>query len=150
MKSKFIYHYTHGELLDEILSDGKLRVSEFERINKIKPPALWLSLNPIWENTALKMVDVNGHLRTLTKSELHEKSGLIRFVLEFKKDTLCSWAKYRYKSNTPYEVYENMEKTGIRQGADPKEWYASFVNIPLRKCVALEKWNGKEWIKHVN
>lgn len=142
---ELIYHYTSEQHLSKILETGELIVSEWERKNKVKPPALWLSLNHIWENSATKLINENGKIRRLTKDEQYQKFGLIRFVLEFKKESLCSWGKYKYKSNTPVQFYEAMEKSGIEQGANTKEWYASFKNIPLTNCISCQKWNGKEW-----
>ena len=145
-----IYHYTSETHLIKILETGKLIVSEWEKKNKVKPPSVWLSLNPVWENTATKLISTNGIDRQLTKEEQYQKFGLIRFVLEFKKENFCSWGKYKYKSNTPIQTYEQMEQSGIEQGANPKEWYASFKNIPLSSCMSCQKWNGKEWETIIN
>ena len=142
---ELIYHYTSEQHLSKILEKGELIVSEWEKKNKVKPPALWLSLNPVWENTATILVYVNGTDKRLTKDEQHQMFGLIRFVIEFKPETLCSWGEYKYNSNTPQQVYEAMEKSGIKQGANPKEWFAYFKNIPLTDCISYQKWNGKEW-----
>jgi hypothetical protein len=147
---ELIYHYTTEHHLEMIKSKGELIVSETERKYKIKPPALWLSLNPVWENTATKTINENGIIRRLTKEEQYENLGLIRFVLEFKKESLCTWARYKYKSNLPSRLYEEMELAGIEQGADPKEWFASFKNIPLSKCISCEKWDGNEWKTLIN
>lgn len=143
---ELIYHYTSEQYLEKILAKGELIVSEWEKNNKVKPPALWLSLNPVWENTATKLVrDILGNVRQLTKEEQHKNFGLIRFALVFNKDNLCTWAKYKYKSNTTLKVYKAMEIKGINQGANPKEWFASFKNIPLSKCISCEKYDGKAW-----
>jgi hypothetical protein len=138
-----IFHYTTGFHLPFILKSGQLKVSEVERKIGVKPPALWLSRNEIWENTVIKRKR-NG--KQFTKVELHRHSGLIRFVLEFKKEKLCSWKKYKYKSNTQPEVYGKMEEIGIAVGANPDDWYASFKNIPLKDCLSCEMWNGESWL----
>jgi hypothetical protein len=143
---ELIYHYTVKEHLIKILDSGELIVSQWEKKNNVKPAALWLSLNPVWEKTASKQVKENGNVRQLTKEEQHQNLGLIRFVLEFKKDTLCSWAKYKHKSNTPIQIYESMEQVGLKEGADPNEWYVSFKNIPVSNCISYQEWNGKEWV----
>jgi hypothetical protein len=143
---ELIYHYTSGQHLQKILDTGELIVSQWEKKNNVKPAALWLSLNPVWENTATKQVVENGKVRQLTKEEQHQNLGLIRFVIVFKKKTLCSWGKYKFDSNTLPQTYESMEQVGLKVGADPNEWYASFRNIPLSNCISCEKWNGKEWV----
>jgi len=145
-----IYHYTSGAHLNKILETGKLIVSEWEKKNGVRPPALWLSLNPIWENTATKLVNDNGTVRRLTKSEQHDKFGLFRFVLGFNKSELCSWARYRHASNTPGNTYVAMENSGIELGSNPLEWYASFKDIPIVECISCEIWNGNKWINHIN
>jgi hypothetical protein len=142
---ELIYHYTSGQHLDKIIKSGFLKVSEWEIKNKIKPAALWLSKNTIWENTATKAVLSCGEIRQLTLLEQHEMFGLIRFVLKFHKDRFCSWAKYKHLSNTPINVYRQMEIEGVRQGSNPIDWYASFMNIPLSKCISIEKWDGISW-----
>ena len=144
----YIYHYTTEQAMRDILNDGKLKVSEWEKRNNVKPAALWLSTNNIWENTATKMVQKpNGRILQLSKEEQSEQFGLIRFVLNFDKEKLCSWGKYRYKSNTNQQTYFNMEKVGISQGSNPKEWYASFKDIPLQDVIRIEKWDGVQWMK---
>lgn len=142
-----IYHYTSGSHLDRILESKELIVSEAEKRMNVKPAALWLSLNPDWEPTATKRVaDQNGSQRKLTKKEQHELFGLIRFVLEFKEEDLCSWFKYQYRSNISKSMHRSMEAVGIKQGAKSKEWYASFKNIPLTDCISYQKWDGQEWL----
>lgn len=129
--SEIIFHYTSGQHLENILESGKLKVSEWERENKIKPPALWLSLNPDWEPTATKIMNVGGQTVFLTKEQQHEHAGLYRFVIPFDKSSLCSWGKYRYKSNTDFTTYLNMKRTGIEKGANPLDWYASFNSTSM-------------------
>lgn len=140
-----IWHYTSGSHLKMILESGELRVSDWERKEGVKPPALWLSLNPIWENTATKMVLAGGQYRWLTKEEQYLNFGLVRFPIPFQKNALCSWAAYKHKSNTPLNVYWQLEKIGIERGANPSEWYASFKNIPLSECISCETWDGEKW-----
>lgn len=141
----FIYHYTNGQHLDKIIESGLLRVSEWERKNKVKPPALWLSLNPVWEPTASKSIDSFGTAVKLSKEQQHEMLGLYRFVIPFNKTELCSWGRYKYKSNTSSSTYLDMQSYGRSLNANPKDWYASFKNIPLTKCIRCEKWDGEKW-----
>jgi len=145
---ELIYHYTSENHLAEILQTGELRVSDWERKNKIRPPALWLSLNTEWENTATKLISEYGNVRRMTKMEQHANFGLIRFSIPFDKGSLCSWGKYKYISNTPEDTYNEMEKSGKNVGAHPNDWFASFKNIPLKKCLSCEKWNGMDWVEY--
>ena len=38
-----------------------------------------------------------------------------------------------------------MASRGKSIGADPKEWYATFKNIPQEKWISIELWNGNKW-----
>lgn len=145
-----IYHYTAIATLEAILTSRVLKVSEWEKKSKVKPPALWLSTNDFWEPTATKAVYENGVIRQLTKDEQAERFGLARFVLPFNKANLCSWKKYRYASNTPLDVYNAMETVGIKQGASPYQWFASFKDIPIKDCLSCEQWDGENWITLVD
>lgn len=142
---RLIYHYTSGSHLPLILKSKKLMVSQTEKKMGLKPPALWLSLNPDWEATATKMIFENGMQRSLTKKEQYEMFGLVRFVLEFTEETLCSWSKYQFKCNLPTQLYKAMQKIGVEKGGNPEEWYASFKDIPLTDCICYQEWNGKQW-----
>lgn len=143
-----IYHYTSGSHFPKIIESGVLKVSDWERRNNIEPPALWLSTNPEWEPTATKLIHEAGQTRQLSKAEQHLRFGLYRFVLEFRKSTLCSWRKYRFVSNTTDSVYRAMTEHGIRIGANPNEWFASFKNIALDECISCEKFDGESWLKY--
>ena len=142
---RLIYHYTSGSHLPLILKSKKLMVSQAEKKMGLKPPALWLSLNPDWEATATKMIFENGMQRSLTKKEQYEMFGLVRFVLEFKEKELCSWKKYINTTNIPKLGLKRMEIAGIEKGGNPNEWYASFNDIPLTHCICIQKWDGAEW-----
>jgi hypothetical protein len=119
-----IYHYTTIENFRKIIESGVLKVSDFERRIKVKPAACWLSLNPIWENTASKAIKNNetGETATLAFEEQHELLGCARF--------------------------EYMTTLGIQQGSNPTDWYASFNSIPLADVLAFEIWDGSNWINH--
>jgi hypothetical protein len=143
-----IYHYTTESKLAQIIASGELRVSEWERQNNVKPPALWLTINVEWEPTATKMIKTPFGLKNPSKEDFHKISPLIRFVVPFRKEELCTWGKYRYISNTPLDMYLAMEKVGVDKGANPAEWYASFKNIPLKDVISCERWNGQKWLSH--
>ena len=143
-----IYHYSCETYLDSIIQSGKLIVSNWENNNNVKPAALWLSTNTIWENTATKMIEDNDVVRLLTKDEQHNMFGLIRFIIDFNSITTCNWNRYKYSTNTTIEVYNSMEQYGVEIGANPNEWFATFLNIPLQNCIGCDIWDGTTWQPH--
>jgi hypothetical protein len=145
MTPEIVYHYFPWTYWEKIKSSGKLIVSEFERKNKIKKPALWFSANTLMEPTAVKMVrDPSGSLRPLTFKEQHELTGIGRISIRYTNE-LTTWAKYRYLKCTTANEYDSMEKIGIRKEARPSDWYAIFRNVLFREFLLVEKWNGEKW-----
>ena len=145
-----IYHYTTLYNAVKIFETGYLKVSFHEKLHGVKPAALWLSKNPLWEPTASKgtMECSNEDLNIMTFQEQHGLIGCTRFILPFKKAELCSWARYKYASNTPIQIYHGMELAGIHLGARPSDWYTSFNDISLDKVVGFEIWDGSQWVNH--
>lgn len=142
-----IYHYTSGNKMEAILDSGKLIVSPWERSQKIKNPALWLSRNERWEPTAAKgYISPEGeHMLMTMEQHIEYAGGLFRFVLPFHKQELCSWAKYKHVTNQPHYVLDAMEREGVRRGARPGDWFASFKDIPLERVLELHTWTEGVW-----
>lgn len=145
MPPEIVYHYFPWSYWEKIKKSGQLIVSEWERKNKVKKPALWFSANTQMEPTASKMVrDISGNLRVLSMNEQHESVGIGRISIRYTNE-LTTWAKYKYLGCTTSDEYDSMEKLGINKGAKSTDWYAIFRNVPLKEWVSVEKWNGREW-----
>ena len=144
-----IYHYTHTQAACEIISSGFLKVSEFEKYNRVQKPALWLSLNRRWEPTASKIVVDLATWQPfhLSFKQQSESMGCIRFVLPFSPENLCNWSKYSQESGTSENMIVEMERVGRELGANPNHWYTSFSNIPLKEICDIQMWSGKRWVR---
>lgn len=144
---EYIYHYTHLGAAISIAQSGYLNLSQWEIDNGIDPPALWLSIHPLWEYTATKMKkDANVNILPLTFSEQHEVFGCVRFVLPFESQNLLSWDAYKKAvRNTERPMLEAMERKGISLGAQPRDWYASLKNISVDKIISCQIWDGGNW-----
>ena len=118
-----LYHYTAGwEKIVAILTT-KVIFKEFEHY-KGQATAVWLSANPVWENTVMK---VKGGL------EKHaEKLGAFRIKM---KDSipLLTWNDFVEKSGEKKQICRSMEMIGCKQGANPVEWYCSLDHIPMNR-----------------
>jgi hypothetical protein len=145
-----IWHYTSMEHAKSILKDKMLRISSIEKKWGWKP-ALWFSRATRWEPTATKMFRFKetNELRLLTEEEQLELIGMARFGIEF-TEQLISWNEYKNNSGIPAREHRAMAKVGKEKGAHPNNWYCSFEDIPLNKCVAIEQFDGKEWISIMN
>jgi len=147
-KPQLIWHYTAKVHLENILQDGLLKVSEFEKQQRFKKPSLWFSANQEWEPTATKLAgDGLGGIRSLTKEEMHELFGLARISVKYSELKFNTWAAYKHISGLATSWLDNMEKVGIEKGGNPKEWFVTFNSIPENEWVNVQIWDGDEWVE---
>lgn len=142
-----LYHYTTFGYLENIVESGFLKVSPWEKKNKIKRPALWLSKNPDWDNTATKGYydKETGQKRSLTFEEQSRIFGCIRITIPF-SDKYCTWNKFKRVSKEPIELCNQLEIIGINQGSNPDDWYASFYDVATSEIIAVDYWDGNAWV----
>ena len=139
---RLLWHYTVGIYLDKILRDGMLLTeakTTAEELFRGQVGALWFSSNELWERTAGK-----GESRTM--QENHELyGGLVRFGVE-PADDLLPWAKFRRVNGMSGKMAKGLARTGRAAGACPGEWYVSLKPVPKERWVAIEIWDGGQWI----
>ena len=147
-KPKIIWHYTHIEALDSILSDGLLKVSQADKkMVKTATPSLWFSSNQVWEPTATKHVlDKVGDRFALTVEQQYKMFGLARIGVNY-NESYYTWAKYRHYSGLTNAMLDGMEEVGIEMGATPKDWFCSLKNITEEKWVNVQLWDGTKWVE---
>jgi len=138
MKTKptHLFHYTSELRLRQILSSEELKVSK-ARIDRGEKPALWFSLDPLWDESAYK------HFNFDDKEEQAREIGLARIVLPF-FDNFITYGKWKHVSRVSPAQMMWMESNfpHYKRGS----WYASFVNIPKDEFICCEVWNGEAWI----
>lgn len=148
METNIIWHYTTEAHAMDILRDRVIKVSQYDRRSGIKP-AVWFSRQQYWEPTACKMFDAvtNDWLGGQKGMKIqHQYAGIYRFGIRFDPRMLCSWAKYVRSSKMPYEEIRYMEECGRERGGDPSDWFASLTNVRSNYWVAVEKFNGKQYV----
>lgn len=142
---KKLYHYTTYKQLKLILSDNVLKLSEFEKKQGDRHPAVWFSANPFWEPTATKIMGTIFGQKPMTKEEQHKHFGCARISIYYEKD-LITWAKYKHVSGLKEDYLDRMELAGEVKGANPDDWFASFTPVKRDKWVDIEVWTGDKWI----
>jgi hypothetical protein len=144
--NELVWHYTTCVHLSEIVESRELRCSNAGATNLA--PLLWFSSNQSWEPTARKMVAApNGHgLRPLSFHEQAKEFGCVRFGLSVSDPRLMDWKAACSFDGTPREMRRKMELTGKRTGADPKDWFAVAVSVPLEE-LSFQFWapRTKAW-----
>jgi len=153
MKPEKLYHYTTGIYLRSIVKDGLLKVSHYDKSIGAKHPAVWFSVNPIWEPTATKVTPGKTGIRFLTKEEQFDMFGLGRITVAY-TDEFLTWGKYRHMCkndrNFPPHTLDEMERVGYKKGSDPKHWYCSIKDIGKHRWLNSELWDGQNWLPYEN
>ena len=140
------WHYTSAFRLPQIFQSGKINLDKQAKAFGEKP-AVWISTNSVWENTATKMVeDENGNLITLTKEEMCLRVGLGRIEIK-PSESFISWSKFGTTSRINPKLFNSMTQVGIGQGANPNEWFASYIPIISRYFISIEMNIEGKWVK---
>ena len=143
MRPLKLWHYTAELRINEIIESGVIKLAT-KYLEKRERPAVWLSSNPVWENTATKMVNDGFNLRQLSLEEMKIHFGLARIEV-IPKDSYITWGKYKYDSGISARFYGMLESEGLRKQANPKEWYASFEPILKHEWLSIEIWKNNKW-----
>ena len=140
-----LFHYTIGQRLPKIVSDGFIDRS---RLEGLPTPAVWVSANPEWENSVVKSIMKDGARVRLSKEEIHDLGGgLVRLEVS-RSLTFHSWTEFvRLAAVTP-EMVTWFEESGRERGADPEHWYACLEPIYRKDWVAIAIWNknSSKWL----
>ncbi|MCW3074508.1 MAG: hypothetical protein JWP69_1577 [Flaviaesturariibacter sp.] len=146
---KQLWHYTAQVRLDEIIKSKELKVSEFERKSGDKHPCVWFSTNPFWDPSATKMVgDKLGNVIRLTMPQHLELLGFGRIEVD-PSIVVLNWEQYKKISGLKKSEHRHMEKLADGDGSNPKHWFASTQNIDSSNWLAVEYFNGKEWVRYL-
>jgi hypothetical protein len=150
MQMETIWHYTSMEHAKLIFKDKLLKVSWVEKKWGWKP-SLWFDRSTVWEPSATKMMRFKdrNEVRLLTDEEQFKLIGMARFGIGF-SDHLISWYAYKNFNVIPVQEYKEITKIAKEKGAHPSNWFCSFEDIPLRKCIAIEQFDGEKWFSIIN
>jgi len=141
-----LWHYTTKDRIQEIIESGEIRTSTENRTGQRESATLWLSSNPIWENTATKLTFDGGTMRKLTKKEQHEVLGLGRIEVNTQNISFFSWSTFVKNIAAKRHVARSMEVSGRTSGGNPNQWFGSTKPVGKEHFLSAEIWNGEEWI----
>lgn len=139
-----IYHYFPASYLPDILATGELRPSAAGG-GAGERPAIWFTLRPTYEPTAVKLLKDHSGVRLLTLAEQAERSGLARVVAP---DSVApiAWGDWARSANVrPMEV-KRMVSHAKQLRSDVSLYRASFDPVSLTECFRVEiSTDGVTW-----
>jgi hypothetical protein len=129
---EFVWHYTVGACIEKILADGELRPSTMAQGRE--KSILWFSTNSEWEQSARKVIVLDGKKISLDKLGTEQLyNGLYRIGVP--SHLLTPWSDLQ-KLYKPESV--STLEDARRFGSNPSEWWGSLT--PIRS----EHWFKKE------
>lgn len=128
------WHYTTGEKFLAIVKHGFLMPAT-AHINVGERPVLWFSLQQHWEPTAQKASRAaDGTITRLGMAGTYSRGGgLVRFGIPAEITT--PWPALGKKAGIASRVMENLEHTGVLQGATPSLWCGVLAPVPVAACI---------------
>jgi hypothetical protein len=141
-----LWHYTVGHKLPPIREAYALRPNG-AKVAPNERPVVWFSADPVYEPTAIKLVQMPGQarLRRPSVAEMHELIGLFRFAIDRADPRLAPWPAVHRKARISTSGVANMIRAGVEIGAKPMNWFGAFEEIPLPD-VRFEAWTGQQWV----
>lgn len=142
-----LWHYTCGARLKLILKSGEIRPAT-AGIEKGERPAVWFSSNPVWEETANKLlVDPwTGEVRSLTKQETHKYAGGLARIAVSPKTAPTNWEGFCRESGASMKTLAGLKKAAYSMGSRPSQWFVSFLPVCQERWLSVELWDGDKWI----
>jgi hypothetical protein len=144
------WHYTVGTNLVAILESGMLRPA-IAGVPAGERPAVWFSMNPVWERTANKswIVRATGIAYVLSREETETKgNGLFRFQVR-PEAAPYSWDEFKRLSGASRQTIRQMERRARDLLALPQDWRVSFDPVPRDQWIALDVWRRERWVPFV-
>lgn len=144
-----VFHYSVEVYLEPILMAKRIKLSTGLTPRK-KERAVWFSTNPVWEETANKMIGgVDGPVRFGDKFETYNiGKGLIR--IEISPDSApYNWENYKRISRVSPSMAMGLEMSALDLGANCDEWHVSFKAVKQDKWLGIEtfNWERQAWEK---
>jgi hypothetical protein len=128
------YHYTVSDRIASIKKHG-IKLSE-AGVSASEKHAVWISTNPIYENTACKAG---------TKSlEGMIKFGFtpVRYVVDRE---MFDWEYHKAHSGIKSAIARGLEESARQCNANPSEWFAVYE--PVKEWLAIEVYRDGQWVE---
>jgi hypothetical protein len=144
MTNTYSYHYTTGEKVQSIITDGQLNRSIIG-ITEGELPVLWFSKNQRFENTSRKGLFYRGNKLNWDLSLQHNLMTNVRFGIRNDDPRLMNWITTCSVSGTPTRDVRYMEKIGKIWGSFPSNWYGVLSDVSIKE-LTFQVWDGNQWI----
>jgi hypothetical protein len=140
-----VWHYTPGIRLREIVRSGFIKRADAGVVGGERP-AVWFTRSESWEETANKMIPLQGGGYCFGTRESTEQiwKGLFRIGVSSETAPI-SWIGFGKQSGISVASKNALTKTAKRAGSNVYDWCVTFDEVRRDKWLFVQKWNGKAW-----
>jgi len=139
------WHYTKSFYLPKIIESGRINLST-AGIGKKEKPVVWLTTSSEWENTSTVGTLKDGVMKFLSKEEMCIQYGMGRIEIK-PSSSFVTFKKFGTTSGVDPRIFISLYNTGIENGSNPDDWYASYIPILSRYFLSVEMYIEEKWIK---
>jgi hypothetical protein len=145
--SQLRWHYTVRQRLDGLLRDGIIKPVT-AGLPAGERPAVWFSSNQEWEETANQAWQrPDGTINRGNKESTHLLGGGLARIGVLPETAPHDWKAFKTLSGIKPAKARGMYDAAIGSGARPGEWFVSFEPVPQSQWVAVEVWDGEQWLR---
>jgi len=132
------YHYTIGLKLPKIIESGYIKLATAEVDLSKEKPAVFFSIDKLWEPTANKALRKDGQLYFLTTDEMiKDYSPLIR--IEVKPEAApYKWDDYVRLSGIDKGLSKGLEKSATKNGSTTDHFFISFKPVTKEQWLSIQ------------
>jgi hypothetical protein len=139
--SKQVWHYTVGEGLIRILSDGFIRPAT-AHIHPSERPITWASTEQFWEPSVSKgVMQGDGTIMDLGMNALIARGITLARIGSDPDAVPHIWAELKALSQMPTAIAQRSAAVAKQKGGNPSRWRGSFGPIPVEKWTSVENFN---------
>ena len=145
--SQLRWHYTVRQRLDGLLRAGVLPLAT-AGLPAGERPVVWFSSNQLWEETANQAWQrPDGTINPGNKEATHLLGGGLARIGVLPETAPHDWKAFKALSGIKAAKARGMYGAGIGAGARPGEWFVSFEPVPRSQWLAVEVWDGAQWLR---
>ena len=137
------WHYTTGDKFLLILASGLIKPAT---VGVVAPerPIVWLSTNQKFEMTARKGLISDGRRRDATIEEMRSLAGGV-YRLGMNTSKLIPWRDLPPLAAMHPDTVSGLRRAAKRMGAEPREWFASLEEIPIKGLMLQAMNENRAW-----
>lgn len=143
--NKCVFHYTTGRCLAGILSDGYVAPSTIGVPSRERAASWWTS-SETFEPTAAKMGVTALGTKVLTVDEMMKLDGGVFRVAVLASSIPLIWRSWLRTSGVKGKAAAALKAYAARKGSRIELWKATFDPVPAAMWVAVDQWNGADWV----